>query len=429
MTMTRDVATIERLESEVRSYSRLWPTIFATAEGSTVVAADGKRYLDFFAGAGALNYGHNHPVLRDALIAYLHNDGIVHGLDAMTEAKIEFLEKFDQHILTPRGLSYRVQFCGPTGTNAVEAAIKLARKVTGRDLVIAFTNGFHGMTLGALAATGSRSARLGAGRPLDGVARFAYDGYLGPEVDTLDLLEMMLADPSSGLDEPAGVIVETTQAEGGVNRASDQWLQRLQSICHHHGMLLIVDDIQVGIGRTGPFFSFERAGLTPDFVCLSKSLSGIGLPLAVVLIAEGLDQWSAGEHNGTFRGNNAAFVAASAALDHFWADNELVTGVSRKGEIALNALIELADGAPDRFVEARGCGLIAGLECVDSHFARSIIDAAFERGLILELAGNRDQMVKLLPPLTIDDGELRRGLGVLSDVVEKAARRSPHLTA
>ena len=427
MTMTRDDATIERLESEVRSYSRLWPTVFATAEGSTVVASDGSLYLDFFAGAGALNYGHNHPVLRDALIDYLHDGGILHGLDAMTEAKIQFLDKFDEHVLTPKGLRYRVQFCGPTGTNAVEAAIKLARKVTGRDLVIAFTNGFHGMTMGALAATGSKSARLGAGRPLDGVARFAYDGYLGPEVDTLDLLEAMLADPSSGLDEPAGVIVETTQAEGGVNRASEQWLRRLQSICRRHGILLIVDDIQVGIGRTGPFFSFERADLTPDLVCLSKSLSGIGLPLAVVLIADGLDQWSAGEHNGTFRGNNAAFVTASAALEHFWADSELATDVTRKGKIALDALVSLAEGSPDRFVEARGCGLIAGLECVDSHFARSIIDAAFERGLILELAGNRDQMVKLLPPLTIDDGELRCGLDLLYDAIEVATRSSPHI--
>lgn len=277
-----------------------------------------------------LNYGHNPDRIKQALLAYLMRDGITHTLDMYSEAKQRFIERFYEVILQPRGLHYKFQFPGPTGTNAVEAALKLARKVTGREQVVGFTNAFHGMTLGALAVTGNGFKRAGAGVPLSNSAAVPFDGYLGADTDTLDYFEALLKDGGSGMDMPAAVIVETVQAEGGVNVASVQWLQRLRRITAEYGIVLIVDDIQVGCGRTGRFFSFEEAGIVPDIVTLSKSLSGYGLPLALVLIKPELDQWAPGEHNGTFRGHCPAFVTATAALQ-FWQNDALTQAVQKKG--------------------------------------------------------------------------------------------------
>ncbi len=415
---TTGADTVERLESEVRSYCRQWPVTFATASGATLVDTEGRTYLDFFAGAGALNYGHNHPALRRELVDYLAGDGILHSLDMATEAKIGFLEALDRHVLAPRGLDYRVQFPGPTGTNAIEAALKLARKVTGRTQVVCFTNAFHGMSLGALATTGSAAARAGAGIDLTGTVRLPYHGYLGHDHAGLELLERMLDDPSSGLDLPAAVVVETLQAEGGINVASGPWLQQLQRLCRAHDMLLIVDDIQVGCGRTGAFFSFEEAGLRPDLVCLSKSISGLGLPLSLVLIDPDLDRWAPGEHNGTFRGNNAAFVTGRAALELFWADDSLTRSVETLHRQAMAGLDDLARAHPEHLLAPRGRGLILGLECRDPALAATVTAAAFEHGLVMERAGARDQVLKLLPPLTISPEELDRGLGLLAAAVE-----------
>jgi diaminobutyrate-2-oxoglutarate transaminase len=254
------------------------------------------------------------------------------SLDLHTEAKADFLEALLDLILAPRGLDHVVQFTGPTGTNAVEAALKIARKTTGRTNVISFTNGYHGMSLGALSATGSSFHRRGAGIPLWGTSVMPYDGYLGRRVDTTDYLERVLDDPSSGVDQPAAVIVECVQGEGGLQVASAAWLRKLAAICRARGIVLIVDDIQAGCGRTGPFFSFERAGITPDIVTLSKSLSGSGMPMSIVLIRRDLDCWQPGEHNGTFRGNNLAFVTARAAIDEYWTDDVLARDTVRKGE-------------------------------------------------------------------------------------------------
>src|SRR5690606_1804792 len=282
-------------------------SLFSRAAGSYLYDEQGRGYLDFLAGAGSLNYGHNHPVLRAALIDYIERQGVAHSLDLHTTAKASFLESLENVVLRPRGLPYLAQFTGPTGANAVEAAVKLARKYTSRRGVVAFTNGFHGVTLGALALTGNSHHRGGAGVELNGAIRMPYEGYLGENVDTLEYFEKTLGDPSSGVDLPAAVIVETVQGEGGLNTASAAWLRRLQTLCRKHGMLLIVDDIQAGCGRTGRFFSFEEAGITPDIVTLSKSLSGMGLPFAITLLRRELDVWKPGEHNGTFRGNNHAF--------------------------------------------------------------------------------------------------------------------------
>jgi diaminobutyrate-2-oxoglutarate transaminase len=412
---------IGRLESEVRSYCRSFPTVFDNARGARLVDRDGRSYVDFFAGAGALNYGHNDPKLKERLIAYLERDGIVHGLDMATTAKVEFLERFEDRILEPRDLEYKVQFPGPTGTNAVESALKLARKVTGREGIVSFTNAFHGMTLGSLAVTGNGFKRRGAGVPLHFGDALPFDGFLGEGVDTLDILEAMLDDDGSGIASPAAVIVETTQAEGGLNVASDAWLRRLQGLCRRFGSLLIVDDIQVGIGRTGPFFSFERAGLEPDLVCLSKSLSGYGLPMAVVLIRPDLDVWEPGEHNGTFRGNNPAFVTASAALDEYWCNDRLSRDVEEKAETLRTTLEDLAARHPDMVAQAKGIGLIQGLEFVEAEMAGRVCRKAFEHGLIMETAGPEGGVAKVMPPLTIDEVSLKEGLALLVTTMDEMA--------
>ncbi|MFD4375620.1 diaminobutyrate--2-oxoglutarate transaminase [Streptomyces sp. NPDC058486] len=405
------------LESEVRSYSRNWPVVFDRARGSRLSDRDGRAYLDFFAGASALNYGHNHPVLKRALIDYLERDGITHSLDMLTVAKEDFLAEFAARVLGPRRLDYRVQFPGPTGTNSVEAALKLARKVTGRHTVVAFTGGFHGMSLGSLAVTGNASKRGGAGVPLGHTWRLPYDGFAGGELSGLRLLDAMLDDSSSGMDLPAAVIVETVQGEGGVNPAGPAWLADLAELCERRGILLIVDDIQMGCGRTGPFFSFEVAGITPDIVCLSKSLSGYGLPMALTLFRTELDVWRPGEHNGTFRGNNPAFVTAGAALREFWADSALEKQTEARGALFDERLGELASRHAAHVSGRRGRGLAWGLAFRDAPVARRVADAAFARGLLVETSGSDDEVVKLLPPLTATDDELAEGLDILRESV------------
>lgn len=403
----------KELESEVRGYCRSFPAIFDRAQGCRLHTEEGRAYLDFFSGAGALNYGHNHPRLKHRLIEYLERDGITHGLDMATVAKRDFLRRFREVVLAPRRLAYKLQFPGPTGTNAVEAALKLARKVTGRESVVSFTNAFHGMTLGSLSVTGNGFKRRGAGVPLVHADTMPYDGYLGPDVDTLDYLEAFLDDDGSGVDRPAAVILETLQAEGGIHVASVEWLRRLERLCRDREILLIVDDIQVGCGRTGPFFSFERAGIEPDLVCLSKSLSGYGLPLALVLMRPDLDIWEPGEHNGTFRGLNPAFVTASAALE-FWESDELSKEVERKGQKVREALEEIAATHSSLGAHARGLGLLRGLDCPRPGTAQAICREAFAAGLVLETSGPENNVVKAMPPLVIDEAALQEGLDILA---------------
>jgi diaminobutyrate-2-oxoglutarate transaminase len=405
---------INELESEVRSYCRCWPVTFTKASGHTLYDSKGNEYLDFFAGAGALNYGHNDPGMKRKLVEYLTDDGIVHSLDMATVAKETFLNTFNEVVLKPRRMSYKMMFPGPTGTNAVEAALKLARKVTGRDRIISFTNAFHGMTLGSLSVSGNAIKRKGAGVMIGSGVPMPYDGYLGDEVDTIEYLDRFLTDSGSGMDAPAAIITETVQAEGGLRAASRGWLQRLEDLCRRHGILHIVDDIQAGCGRTGTFFSFEDAGIRPDIVCLSKSLSGFGLPLALVLIRPELDVWSPGEHNGTFRGHNPAFVTATEALKR-WETPELANQVEVKAATVDQALKAMANGYPELKSQVRGRGLVKGLALRNPKLAPKVRQAAFERNLILETSGPRGEVVKLLPPLTIDPDALERGLEIIEE--------------
>ena len=408
----------EDRESAVRSYCRVWPKVFDRATGSWLYDEDGRAYLDFFTGASALNYGHNNPALKQALLEYLASDRVIHSLDMHTVAKSEFLTTFDEFILQPRGLDYRVQFPGPAGTTAVEAALKLARKATGRTEVISFGGAFHGMTLGALAVTSSRLHRDGAGVPLTHAVQVPFGCRLDGGEPGSPGIERLLQDSDTRLDEVAAVIVETVQGEGGINVAPREWLSDLAGLCRRHGIVLVVDDVQMGCGRTGPFFSFEAAGLEPDIVCLSKSISGYGLPLALTLIRPDLDIWKPGEHNGTFRGVNPAFVTGTAALRYYWRDKALEHGTLAKGRRVAAALTELARSVPGTPIRSRGRGLACGLVFDHGELAMKVSSAAFERGLLLETAGPKDEVVKLLPPLTATDTEIDQGLAILADAVQ-----------
>ena len=413
--MTTTPEIFERLESEVSSYSRSFPKLFGKAKGATIYGDDGRQYIDFLAGCSSLNYGHNDPDMQAALVDYVTADGIAHGLDMFTEAKEAFLAAYEEIILKPRGMDYKLMFTGPTGANAVEAALKLARKITGRTNVIAFTNGFHGMTLGALAATGNASKRNGGGVELNNVHRAPFENYFGPDVDTADMLETMLDDPSGGIDAPAAILVEPVQGEGGLNAASPQWLRKIEKVARKHGALLILDDIQAGCGRTGTFFSFEEFGLSPDIVTQAKSLSGLGLPFALTLLKPEHDIWKPAEHNGTFRGNNHAFVTARVALEKFWRDEAFSNSVKAKGEHLQTRLGAIAA----RYgLSLRGRGMMMGIDTTNGQVASDICARCFEKGLIIETSGGSDEVVKVLCPLTIDIVELDKGLDIIEDSFE-----------
>jgi diaminobutyrate-2-oxoglutarate transaminase len=410
------------MESEVRGYVRSFPAIFDTAKGSFIFDEHGNKYIDFFAGAGTLNYGHNNPLISEALIEYLQRDGIVHALDKATVAKKNFLQSFHDTILVPRNLNYKMQFTGPTGTNSVETALKLARMVKRRSNVIAFTNGYHGLTMGALAVTGNdfyRDESYGARNNADSVP---FDGYFGPDVNTIDYLRKFLEDGSSGIDLPAAIIVETVQGEGGINVASFKWLKELEELCREYDILLIIDDIQVGNGRTGSFFSFEEAGIKPDMVCMSKSIGG-GLPMAILLMRPELDQWQPGEHTGTFRGNNLAFVAATQALT-YWENDDFSESIKYKGKIMEEELSKIAEKYPQLDIELRGRGMVWGLDIPRGGFAGEVSKEAFDNQLIIELAGADDDVVKFLPALTIEEETLREGMAIIDKAIGAVLERS-----
>jgi diaminobutyrate-2-oxoglutarate transaminase len=419
---TADTSIFDRRESVVRSYCRGIDAVFDTAKGSELTDVAGRTYIDFLAGCSSLNYGHNDPDMQAALIDHIKRGGLAHGLDFYTETKAEFLRAFEKIILEPRGLPHRVQFTGPTGSNAVEAAMKLARKVTGRTNIVAFTNGFHGVTAGALAATGASSHRMAPTQPLNGVTRLPFDGYLGENFDTADLLAKMLEDPSGGLDAPAAILLETVQGEGGLTAASPDWVRRIATLAKAHGALLIIDDIQAGCGRTGTFFSFEEMGVDPDIVTLAKSLSGFGLPFAAVLIRPEHDIWAPAEHNGTFRGNTHAFVTARVALEKFWADGAFQAEIAAKSALLNDRLSAIAAGIPG--ARLKGRGMMQGIDVGSGDLAGRICGRCYANGLIIETSGPKNEVVKVLAPLTTPTDTLKTGLDILADAVRAEAALS-----
>ncbi|OCL97233.1 diaminobutyrate--2-oxoglutarate transaminase [Arcobacter porcinus] len=418
----------EKLESEVRGYIRSFPTIFEKAKASILTDEQGVEYIDFFAGAGTLNYGHNNEHISEALLKYIQNDGIIHGLDMATKAKKEFLQAFETTILKPRNLDYKVQFTGPTGTNAVETALKLARLVKKRSNIIAFTNAYHGLSQGSLAVTGNNQYRDESYISRINATFMPFDGYFG-DFNTLKYLRKFIEDSSSGVDLPAAIILETIQGEGGINVASKEWLQELDSICKEFDILLIIDDIQVGNGRSGEFFSFEFAGIKPDMVTLSKSIGG-GLPMALLLFRPDLDQWKPGEHTGTFRGNNLAFVASKVIIDKYWQNDNLSKAVKYKEKILKSTLEKIANKYKDSYdIVIRGRGLVYGFEIKnDKSMASDISKYAFEENLIIETCGSESQVVKFLPPLLIEEELLKEGLCRFEKAVDKLIEeRKNHL--
>jgi diaminobutyrate-2-oxoglutarate transaminase len=413
----------EQYESNVRSYCRSFPTVFNKAKNSIIYSSD-REYIDFLAGAGALNYGHNNDYIKQQIIAYLNEDAIAHGLDFHTSAKEEFISKFQSSILSPRNLDYRLQFCGPTGTNAVEAALKLARKIKQRTGIFSFMGAFHGMTSGSLSITGNKEIRAGIYGLNNDVTFMPYPYGKMAKIDTLEYLELVLNDTHSGIDKPAAIIFETVQAEGGIVVAPIKWMQRLRDLCDRHDILLICDDIQVGCGRTGSFFSFERANIIPDLVILSKSISGYGFPMSLLLIKPELDIWKAGEHTGTFRGNQSAFVGATAALE-YRENIELEKEVQLK-EFFIKSFLNEKIKPINEKIEIRGIGMIWGIDLSqfnDPTLAKQVSDRCFNLGLIIERVGRNDTVLKILPPLNIEMSVLQTGCSIiqqsLSDCLTK----------
>lgn len=403
----------EKTESQVRSYCRKYPVEFNRAKNAELYSVDGERYIDFLAVAGSMNYGHNNPEIKAKILEYLSEDNIINALDMYTAAKEEFLSTFEEKILKPRNLEYKVMCCGPTGTNANEAALKLARKNTGRMNVIAFSGAFHGMTLGSLAMTTDRTSREGASLPLTNVTFAPYDGTL----DSIAYLKWILEDDHSGIEKPAAIFLETIQAEGGINIASVEWLKEIRRICTESDILMVCDDIQVGVGRSGHFFSFERAGIEPDMVVLSKSISGFGMPMALLLIRPDLDIFRPAEHNGTFRGNQLSFVGGTAGINYF-VEHHLDQEVQRKAAIVEKFMQEEILPLDSR-LSYRGMGLMWGIDfgAVNPAFALEAVHEAFDRHLICEVAGRKDGVLKLMPPLTIPDDVLNEGLSIVKKAV------------
>lgn len=414
----------EQRESNVRTYCRSFPTIFHRAKGSIVYSKSGAEYIDFLAGAGALNYGHNNDYIKQKVISYLDADAIAHGLDFYTSAKEKFLSKFYEGVLTPKNLDYQVQFCGPTGTNAVEAALKLARKIKKKPGIFSFMGAFHGMTLGSLSVsgnTGIRAGMIGASNP---VTFMPYPYGFMETFDTIEFIESILNDVNSGIEKPAAIIFETVQAEGGVIVAPIEWMQRLRDVCDRHDILLICDDIQVGCGRTGPFFSFERANIVPDMVVLSKSISGYGFPMSLLLVKPELDIWEPGEHTGTFRGNQLAFVGGTAAIEYREIVN-LEEEVKAKESFLKNFLTEEIASISDQ-IKIRGIGLIWAIDVAGfggASFAKEITSRCFELGLIAERVGRNDTAIKILPPLTIELSTLQKGCSIIKQAFDECLKK------
>lgn len=415
--------SFEKYESAVRSYCRHFPTVFKNAKGALFTDEDGQQYIDFWCGAGAVNYGHNNDYIKQKMLAYLESDGIMHALDMYTIPKREFIESFEEKVLTPRGLDYKIQFPGPTGTNAIEAALKLARKVKKRSNIFAFMGAFHGMTLGSLSLTTDKGARKGAGVKLTDVTHIPAP-YMFPELDVIKYMQRLLDDDHSGIEKPAAIVMETVQAEGGIHVFEAEFLRQVREFCDKNDILMIVDDIQVGCCRTGTFFSFERANIVPDMVVLSKSIGGYGMPMALTLFKPELDIWTPGEHNGTFRGNQLSFVAATAGLEYML-ENDVEQQTRRKGEI-IKDFIEKEILPLDSRLKFRGIGLVWGIEFEDIPklgFGDMVIDTCFENKLVIEGAGRKNSVVKAMPPLVIEDELLLKGLNILKEAIAENLKK------
>ncbi|NPU92060.1 MAG: diaminobutyrate--2-oxoglutarate transaminase [Gammaproteobacteria bacterium] len=413
-----------RQESNARSYPRRIPLVLERAHGIYVQDTRGQVFIDCLAGAGTLALGHNHPVVVEAIQAALNSGLPMHTLDLSTPVKDAFVQEVFACLPAAFTRHARIQFCGPTGADAVEAAVKLCRTATGRHSILAFQGAYHGMTTGTLSLSGNLGPKQSLGGLLAGVQFLPFPHeYRCPLGGTgknalathLHYLQHLLSDPESGVTKPAAMILETVQGEGGVIPAPAAWLQGVRELTQTHDIPLILDEIQCGIGRTGDMFAFQESGIIPDVITLSKAIGG-GLPLAVVVYREELDKWQPGAHAGTFRGNQLAMAAGTATL-RFIKQEQLTAHVERAGARLRNHLLALKAEFP-WIGDVRGRGLMLGMEIVDpaglvegtpaadGNKARQLQRACLERGLILELGGRHGAVVRFLPPLIITEGEI-----------------------
>lgn len=431
-----------RRESSARTYARWLPIVPVRAYGMVVEGADGRRYLDCLGGAGTLALGHNHPVVVEAIQAVLARGAPLHVLDLATPEKDDFVSALMD--VLPPGLrdGGRVHFCGPAGTDAVEAAIKLAHTATGRRGLLAFTGAYHGMTLGALAATGATAPKLhvpGIGvevtrLPFPYAYRcpFGIGGQASARLGA-GFVERMLDDPSGGVVPPAAMLVEPVQGEGGVVPAPDGWMREMRRITAERGIPLIVDEVQTGVGRTGAMWAVEHSGIEPDAMVLSKAIGG-SLPLAVVVYSDRLDGWAPGAHTGTFRGTTLAMAAGAATIRHV-TEEDLPARAADLGVRIAASLRHLARQT-DCIGDVRGRGLMLGVELVEPDgepdvagarpaapgLAQRVRAEALSRGLIVELGGRHDAVVRLLPPLTMTDEEADSVIERLAGAIVGARR-------
>ena len=431
-----DHARVSAVESSARSYASWINTSMAKGYLCELTDVNGKSYLDCLACAGTLATGHNHPEIVKSLVDYLQSGATLQVLDITTPIKRQFIDRLLSVLPSNFADSARIQFCGPSGADATEAALKLFKTVTGRSDIISFQGGYHGMTAGALALTGNKSAKQAVGTLLPNVHHVPFPyryrcpfGKSGQESDemALSILVDKLDDDESGVLKPAAIICETIQGEGGVVPASVEWLKSMRAITAERDIPLIIDEIQTGVGRTGHMFSFERAGIEPDAILVSKAIGG-GMPISMVIYHEKYDSWKTGAHAGTFRGNQLAFAAGIATLDLIERD-DILAKVKRQGEWLANRLGKMVD----KFAvvgDARGMGLMWGLEIVnplqtnrhgqpvgDGTLAKKIKMACFEQGLIIESGGRGGAVLRLLPPLIISDGELEKAIKTMEQVI------------
>ncbi|MFF3781245.1 diaminobutyrate--2-oxoglutarate transaminase family protein [Streptomyces sp. NPDC001933] len=425
-------------ESAARTYARSLPIVPVRARGLTIEGADGRRYLDCLSGAGTLALGHNHPVVLEAIKKVIDSGAPLHVLDLATPVKDAFTTELFASLPRQFADNARIQFCGPAGTDAVEAAFKLVRGATGRSGLLAFTGAYHGMTAGALAASGGaedvRVTRLPF--PRNYRCPFGVGGERGAEI-AARWTENLLDDPKGGTPAPAGMILEPVQGEGGVNPAPDSWMRRMREITEARSVPLIADEVQTGVGRTGAFWAIEHSGIVPDVMVLSKAIGG-SLPLAVIVYRSELDTWQPGAHAGTFRGNQLAMAAGTATLA-FVRENGLAERAAILGARMLARLQALATDHPT-IGDVRGRGLMIGIELVDPDaaapgdspepppapaLAAAVQQECLRRGLIVELGGRHSTVVRLLPPLTLTDEQATAVVDRLADALA-AAERLPH---
>ncbi|MEO3973183.1 diaminobutyrate--2-oxoglutarate transaminase family protein [Streptomyces sp. CAU 1734] len=422
------LARQESRESSARSYPRRLPIAVRRAEGALIEDVDGNVFLDFLAGAGVLSLGHGHPEIIAAVREQLGT--LVHGLDLPTPAKDRFTELQLEMLPAPMRDRFVVHFCGPTGANAIEAAIKLCKLATGRGDIFAFHGGFHGSTAGAMAVTGDLHPKAKVPNGMPGVHFFPFSHCarcpLGLTPDTCatncaTYLERVLADPNGGVPTPAAVLVEVVQGEGGGIPASPEFLRRIREITRRAGVPLILDEVQTGCGRTGTWYAFEQYGIEPDVIVASKALSGIGLPTAIILYDKVLDTWAPGAHIGTFRGNQLAFAGGAKAIEIIRRDG-ILAKVAERGEQLAGRLRKIGERSA-WVADTRGLGLMQSIELADpatgahaTELARAIQAAALRLGLILEVGGRDGCVLRLLPPLTITEEQVEKG----ADLLERA---------